>query len=208
MMNIRFSRRIAGMAAVFILLCAPAVLSAHCDTMNGPVVKDARKALEKRDVTPVLKWIRPERENEIKDAFIRTLAVRVKGPEAEALADRYFFETLVRVHRAGEGAPYTGLKDDPVEPVVALSDKALEAGSADQLIQKLTQHLAEGVHERFMDALEKKKRADESVEAGREYVEAYVRYMHYVEGIHAAIQSAGGHQSGEAGTTEPAHHGE
>jgi hypothetical protein len=40
---------------------------------------------------------------------------------------------------------------------------------------------------------------DESVEAGREYVEAHVIYMHYVEGIHDAILSAGGHHHADAG---------
>jgi hypothetical protein len=83
---------------------------AHCDTLDGPVVQTARTALEKGDITPLLKWVRVEDEKEIKDAFEKTLAVRRKGAEAKELADMYFFETLVRIHRAGEGAPYTGLK--------------------------------------------------------------------------------------------------
>ena len=74
---------------------------AHCDTLDGPVVKEAQLALEKGDVTGLLKWVRKEHEQEIRDAFARSLAVRVKGKEARELADRYFFETLVRVHRAG-----------------------------------------------------------------------------------------------------------
>ena len=82
---------------------------AHCDTMDGPVIAAARVALEKGDVLPVLKWIRPEDEQEIRAAFSRTISVRAGGPEARALADTWFFETLVRVHRAGEGAPYAGL---------------------------------------------------------------------------------------------------
>jgi hypothetical protein len=40
----------------------------------------------------------------------RKLCVRTLDLEAKALADRYFFETLVRLYRAGEGAAYKGLK--------------------------------------------------------------------------------------------------
>jgi hypothetical protein len=83
---------------------------AHCDTMDGPVVLAAKTALDHKDVTPVLKWIKKNDEAEIKAAFAKTLAVRTKGPEARELADQFFFETFVRIHRAGEGAPFTGLK--------------------------------------------------------------------------------------------------
>lgn len=192
-MRIEMMLMIATVAIRFGLLAAGTAL-AHCDTMNGPVATAAKEALEKADVTPVLKWVKKENEQEIKTAFQKTLAVRAKGPEAKELADRYFFETLVRIHRAGEGAPYTGLKDEPVEPIVAMSDKALETGSADEMVKKITGHVAENIKERFNKVLDAKKHADESVEAGREFVEAYVIYTHYVEGIHAAILSEVGHQ--------------
>jgi hypothetical protein len=42
-------------AAAFLL--TPLEASAHCDTMNGPVVADARQALESGHLTPVLKWV-------------------------------------------------------------------------------------------------------------------------------------------------------
>lgn len=143
----------------------------------------------------------------IKDAFKKTLAVRGKGPEAKQLADNYFFETLVRIHRAGEGAPYTGLKNEPTEPIVALSDKALENGAIDDLTSKVTAHVKEGIKTRFARASAAKKDADKSVEAGREYVEAYVDYMHYVEGIHTAAMPKGGHheKAAEKAHTEHAH---
>ncbi|MDH3838545.1 MAG: DUF6448 family protein, partial [Desulfobacteraceae bacterium] len=108
---------------------------AHCDTLDGPVVQTARIALEKGDVKPLLKWVRADDEKEIRVAFQKTLAVRAKGAKAKELADMYFFETLVRIHRAGEGAPYTGLKPgEAVDPAVALADKALESGSVDKLV--------------------------------------------------------------------------
>lgn len=173
-----------------------AVASAHCDTLDGPVVGTARTALEKRDVTPVLKWVHPKEEAEIKAAFQRTLAVRIKGPAEKELADLYFFETLVRIHRAGEGAPYTGLKPGAaIDPAVALADKALESGSVNKLADVLSNAMNKGIQERFADTLKKRERADSSVAAGREFVASYVIFTHYVEKLHALIKSGAAHDS-------------
>ncbi len=171
---------------------------AHCDTLDGPVVKTAKAALEKGDVTPVLKWIKKDDEKEIKDLFQKTLTVRSKGREAQELADMYFFETLVRIHRAGEGAPYTGLKPaGAVEPAVLEADRALESGSADNLVKLVTDASAIGIRERFHKAYEARKHADHSVEAGREFVEAYVEFTHYVERLHMDATAVSEHHHGE-----------
>ncbi len=166
-------------------LAIPKMTSAHCDTMEGPVVATARQALEKGDVTPVLKWVRKEYEKEIRDLFQKTLVVRKKGKEAKDLADMYFFETLVRIHRAGEGASYTGLKSEPAEPIIQAADKSLESGSADNLVKHVAEAVAKGISERFKRTLEAQKHADESIDAGREYVESYVEFTHYVERLYA-----------------------
>jgi len=181
----------AGVAVALAVTAAPA--RAHCDTMNGPVVKAAARALEQRDVTPVLRWVRPEAEAEVREAFTQTLSVRALGPQAQALADRYFFETLVRIHRAGEGEPYTGLKpaDAPVDPAVAAADAALDRGSVDALAAMVAEHATRGVRARFDRAAALKVKADTSVEAGREFVEAYVQFTHYVEAVHQAVAGAG-----------------
>ena len=180
------------------LLCLPANQSyAHCDTLDGPVVQSARTALEKKDVTPVLKWVKKEHEQEIQDIFQKTLKVRGKGVEAKDLADHYFFETLVRDHRAGEGAPYTGLKpSNAVDPAVALADKALEGGSVEKLINILNNAMAKGIRDRFQHARKTRKHADDSVATGREFVEAYVIFTHYVEGLHADIKGKSVHHGG------------
>lgn len=158
---------------------------AHCDTLDGPVVKTAKAALEKRDVTPILKWVKKENEAEIRDLFQKTLIVRSKGKEAQELADMYFLETLVRLHRAGEGEPYTGLKPaGVVEPAVAEADKALESGSVESLVKLITEATSKGIRERFNKAKEAKEHADQSIEAGREFVEAYVQFTHYAERLH------------------------
>ena len=172
---------------------------AHCDTLNGPVVAAAKDALAKGDITPVLRWVKPENESEVREAFKKALAVRGKGPEAKDLADTYFFETLVRIHRAGEGAPYTGLKAEEVEPPVAAADKALETGSVDALVKMVTEKAVHGIRDRFQATAERRKHANESVAAGREFVEAYVVFTHYVEGIYNAAAPAPGHGAGTHG---------
>jgi hypothetical protein len=151
------------------------------------VVAAAKKALESKDVTPVLRWIKADDEKEIRVAFQKTLAVRVKGDEAKQLADMYFFETLVRIHRASEGEPYTGLKPTgtEIEPPVKAADKALESGSTDAVTKMVTDAVSKGIQERFAKAKETRAHADESVEAGRKAVAAYVEFVHYVEQVHA-----------------------
>jgi hypothetical protein len=170
-----------------------AAVYAHCDSMSGPVIPEAMIAIEKGDITPVLKWIKPEYETEVKMAFSLAVKIRDKSPEAKKLADKYFIETLIRIHRAGEGAPYTGIKETPPEKIIILTDQALVSGSADELIDKIQKHLAEAINEKFNKAMHARKNKDKSVELGREFVEAYVQYTHYVEGIHAGIMLTGGH---------------
>ncbi len=169
----------------------PGVVRAHCDTMDGPVVRDAKTALAQGDVTPVLKWVKPDSEAEVREAFARTMSVRKLGAEAAQLADTWFFETLVRVHRAGEGAPYTGLKPAgaPVEPAVAAADAAIETASPDALVRMVTHAVADGIRERLARVIETREHADGSVEAGREFVEAYVVFVHYVERLHLAAET-------------------
>lgn len=187
--------------AAFAVVASPRAL-AHCDSLDGPVVTDARAALEKGDVTPVLKWVAPEGEKEIRTAFERAIAVRNLGPEARGLADTSFAETLVRVHRAGEGAPYTGLKPaGSAEPAIAKADAALAAGTGDDLARLIAAHAAEGLKSRYARVIEAKKHAGESVAKGREYVAAYVDYVHWVEGVVAAVHRGPAH----AGLAAPAH---
>lgn len=107
--------------ALGVTLIAPARVLAHCDSLDGPVVKAAQRALDTRNPAFALIWVQEKDEPEIRSTFERTLAVRALSPQAKALADRFFFETLVRVHRAGEGAPFTGLKPDGLDLGPAIS---------------------------------------------------------------------------------------
>jgi len=191
----------AVLVVVTLLLFSTQQIHAHSDTLDGPVVISAKEALEKGDVTPVLKWVKKDDEAEIRDAFQKTLAVRAKGPEAKELADMYFFETLVRIHRAGEGAPYAGLKPAGADlgPAIPAADKAIESGNIEPVLKLLTDQVREGVDERFKHVIAKKNFKKDDVTAGREFVEAYVVFMHYVEGVYAAT-----HKTAHDHRAEPA----
>jgi hypothetical protein len=55
----------------------------------------------------------------------------------------YFFETLVRIHRAGEGAPYTGLKlvGRDLGPAIPAGDKALDTGNVELVVKLLSENM-------------------------------------------------------------------
>ena len=181
------------------LLASPLPALAHCDTLDGPVVKDARAALEAKDVTPILKWVKAEKEADVREAFGHAVAVRALGPEARTLADRFFFETVVRIHREGEGAPYTGLKPagTEVDPAIAASDKALESGAIEPLVALITDRAGHGLRERYAHAAEAKAHAGVSVEKGRAFVAAYVEFMHYAERLLQSATTNAGHAEHE-----------
>jgi len=191
---------------VAVFLAAPHVASAHCDTLDGPVIQDARKAIEAKDITPILKWEKPKDEDTVRAAFKKVLAGRAKNPEA---AEHKFFATLVKIHRAGEGAPFTGLRPaGAVEPAGAEADKALTSASSDVLVKLITDDIAAGIKQRYEHAAATFKHKDDSVAQGREFVEAYVAFTHYVERLHqdATGKGAHGEQGGHAGRKQEADH--
>jgi hypothetical protein len=187
---------IAFALAITVLLLEPNMAQAHCDGIDGPVVAAARQAIENNDLRYVLLWVPESSEAEIQEAFQKTLAVRKLGPEAKEFADTYFFETLVRIHRAGEGAPYTGLKPAgrDLGPAIPAGDKAIETRSISDLKTLLTEEISKGLGERFREVIEKSDYSNDDTAAAREYVNAYVDYIHYVEGVYeAANGSINGH---------------
>ena len=164
----------------------------HCDTLDGPLATLGGKALAESNVNLVLPWVRPEDETEIRHAFEHAQAVRGLGAKARALADRHFLETLVRIHRAGEGAPFTGLKPAGLDlgPAVPAADQALKTGSPEALARLLADAVSAGLRERFRAAAEKRSFDPNDVAAGRRFVEAYVPYVHYVEKLWEAATGA------------------
>jgi hypothetical protein len=172
-----------------IAFLAPVSAFAHCDSLDGPVVKAAQKALNTRNLDLVLVWVRPEDEAEIRAAFNKTLSVRTLGQAAKELADRFFYETVVRLHRAGEGAAYTGLKPAgrDLGPAIPAADQAIDTRSLQPVEKLLATSLSKGLRAHFDEALGMKDYQSGDVKAGREYVKAYVEFIHYVERLHEAI---------------------
>ena len=158
--------------------------SAHCDSFDGPVIKDALTALKQNNVELVLKWVEPQHEKEITDKFNQTLRLKGKNKEINDVLETSFLETLVRLHREGEGAPYTGLKPEgSTTKLVQMADNSLAKKDVNEVINIVTSHLKEVLQDKYTKAIELSKTKENSVDEGRAYVEAYVEYTHTLEAI-------------------------
>lgn len=179
--------------SILALLSGNAVY-AHCDAYDGPVIVDAEKALETKNVNLVLKWINQDQEAEIVQLFNKTVALQKQDQEIYEIVKQYFFETLVRLHRETEGASYTGIKPaGTTKKIVQLSDNALHDNDIDTLINKLNNHIALTVKEKHRKVAELYTYKDETVDQGRAYVKAYVDYTHTIEALHDILEHGSGH---------------
>lgn len=195
-MNIsRLRRNLITAALVGALgLTMTGTASAHCDSLDGPVITEAGKALANGDVAPLLKWVPAKDEATIRSAFAEARQVRQHGAEARQVADLHFYETLVRVHRASEGAPYTGIKPaGGIDPAIAAADAALADGDIDALVAAVTGSIENGIRERYRAARASKASANAGTASGRIFVSDYVRYVHYVENLHNAAAADAAH---------------
>ena len=167
-----------------VLFFSANTIFAHCDTKDGPVVVDARKAIEKNNVNYILKWVQAANEKEIIEAFKLTMKVRAVSPEAKELSDNYFFETLVRVHISGEGVPYTGIKPSgtPIDEKILAADKSIELGNLSPLNNLVPKDNMSELKKRFDKVMLMKKLDINNVEEGREYIEAYVQFFKFAKG--------------------------
>lgn len=171
-------------------------MAPHCDTLDGPVVKAAIKALEKGNLNLILPWVPAKAEKELKQAFKKTLLVRKLGKPPRDLADRWFFETAVRLHREGEGKAYTGLKPAGLDwgPVVPKAEMAIEKGDAGKVIALLTNTVRDELEERFQRAMSKKRFDNKDVAAAREYIHAMLGFVLYSHHLYTSIKAAGEHE--------------
>lgn len=169
----------------------------HCDTRDGPVVTAARRALETGNLNPALIWVPEEAEGEVREAFDRVIRARKAGVAAWEVADEWFFETVVRLHRAGEGEGFTGLKPAGLDPgpVVPRAEKAIETGDPGETIRFICHALEEDLRHRFRRVTETKRYDENDVAAGRAYVQAYIGFVVHAHHLHAGIVG-GGHAGG------------
>jgi hypothetical protein len=191
-------RHVVAMVAVLVAVPGPA--RAHCDSLDGPVAKAVSGALAAGRPDAVLVWVKAPAEAELVTAFQKVLAVRRLSAEARDLADRFFLETAIRLHRAGEGEPYTGLKPAGLDPgpAVRAADQAVATGSLAPVEKLLgAAHKAE-LAERFKP-LSGKVAPPTDVAQGRAWVEAYVVFVHYVDGVHGGAEKGCGHGKAHEG---------
>ena len=192
MVSTNISRVIAVAVGLGLFALTPARALAHCDGLDGPVVKSAQRALKTRNPALVLIWVQEKDEPEIRKAFEETLAVRELSPQARELADRFFFETLVRVHRAGEGAPFTGLKPAgrDLGPAIPAADEAVRVGSVEPVRRLLTDAIQERLRGQFGEVIATKTFQSDDIAAGRAYIKAYVEFIHFVERLYDSTMNA------------------
>lgn len=165
----------------------------HCDTMDGPVVQAAVEALEAGNVNLVLPYVPKDAEREVKGCFASVVDVRKLGEEARKVADTFFFETVVRLHREGEGEPYRGLKpagQDP-GPVIPVAEQAIQTGSPDQLVEVLCGVVSERARSQLSTVLELRDHAGPGdVEANRAYVSAMLGLQVWAHKLFRCAESA------------------
>jgi len=173
---------------------------AHCDAIDGPVAKAALMALDTGNVNIALPYAPATAESEIKRAFAESLKVRALGPDAKTLADRAFVETTVRLHRAGEGAAYSGLKPAGIDygPAIPVAERAIETGNSAQVKALLVEDVEHSLDARLAHVMETQKgikepKATKDVPAARERASAELGFVTYVEGLRQAVRGAPGH---------------
>lgn len=191
-----FNANIFTIALFAILFLSTQNTFAHCDSYDGPVIKEANQALATNNVNLVLKWVDVADEPEITALFNKTYELKNGDKEIYAIVEKHFLETLVRLHRATEGVGYTGLKPaGSASTIVIMADNAIESKNVDDLLSKFTAHIEKVVREKY-DKVEKLALVkNESLEKGRAYVAAYVDYTHTLEEMHGIIDKGpGAHQ--------------
>lgn len=171
---------------------------AHCDSYDGPVIKDALKALDKNNVELVLKWIEPQQEKEIISLFDKTYSLKNGDRQVYSIVEKHFLETLVRLHRETEGESFTGLKPaGSMTPLVEMADNSIADKNVNKVLKTVNTHLDEVLRTRYAEVAKLSLTKDESVEQGRAYVVAYVQYTHTLEALeqllHGPISHGGGH---------------
>ncbi|ABL83178.1 MULTISPECIES: DUF6448 family protein [unclassified Nocardioides] len=192
----------ATAVAVPLMLGTAAPASAHCDSAQGPVATAARDALAEGNVDLVLPYVKADQEEELTAAFNQTVAIRDSSAEVRELADQYFVETAVRLHRVGEGASYTGLKDDvEISPALAAAETSLEQGTKDQVFKVLKRDLRAELTDRFAGVLEAREaeQGDPSVATARERAEAELMFEKYILEIETAVNAEPGHDAPAGG---------
>jgi hypothetical protein len=171
----------------------------HCDTLDGPVVTAARDALERGEVDVALPFVPADGEDEVRAAFELAGKARTEGGAAREVADLYFFDTVVRVHRRGEGAPHTGLKPAGLDvgPVIPVAEQAADTGDPAALLALLSEELGHQVVHRLEQVRSLAAHAGEGVPAARAATTARLGLLVWAHKVHALL-NAEAHEDGHS----------
>jgi hypothetical protein len=133
----------------------------HCDSLDGPVVKAAGRALAERNVDLVLPFVHEDGEQEVRDR------AREGAPYT--------------------GLKPAGLGHGPVVPV---AERAIETGSPDELVELLTGMVEEEIRGRFERLMRLKMQANGDLGANRAYVESMLGLEVWSHSIYQALHAA------------------
>lgn len=175
---------------------------AHCDGEDGPVAKAVYKALETGNLNLVLPYAPASAEAELKTTFAGARKARALGPDARKVADRLFLETAIRLHRAGEGATFTGVKAAGIDygPMIPAAEQAIESGDLQAVKAVVLKEIDHVLGERLVHLRKLREVSSEpadysQVAAARERVSAELGFIIFAEGIYQVVLGKG-----------PAHH--
>lgn len=179
--------------AAALLLAGPGAM-AHCDAVDGPVAQAVGKALESGNIYLVLPYAPASAEAELKAAFAEARKVRALGADARVLADRSFLETTIRLHRAGEGAEYTGIKPAGIDygPMIPAAERSVETGDAQPVRAVLAEAIENTLNERLAHVQELRKASKEptteaGVAAARERISAELGFITFAESLRQVV---------------------
>ena len=163
----------------------------HCDTMDGPVVTAARDALERDDVDVALPFVPADGEDEVRAVFELARKARAEGGVAREVADLYFFDTVVRVHRRGEGAAHTGLQPAGLDvgPVIPVAEQAADTGDPAALLALLREELEHQVVHRLEEVRSLAAHAGAGVPPARAATSARLGLLVWAHKVHALLQA-------------------
>ncbi|MFX1470697.1 MAG: DUF6448 family protein [Promethearchaeota archaeon] len=163
--------------------------------MDGPVVMAAKNALSQKNINLILPWVPEEAEEELEVMFKRTLTIREKGEESAELADHWFFENTVRLHRMGEGKGFTGLKPAGLDwgPIVPKADKAIENEDPNEVIDFIKKTIEDKLREKFQKIIDQKNYDKNDVKKARKYVHAMLDFTLFSNHLYKFIIAGKSH---------------
>ena len=151
--------------------------------------------MQAQEPARVLIWVGHEQEELLLEAYELAIEARKQGGPAAELAEKYLVETAIRLHREAEGMPFEGVKPSTtaLPRDITIADEALVKGQVDDVLALLKGALEEKVRGLFDSAWSQQADRHQSIEAGRRWVDAYVRYLVFVHGLHGAIEAGPEH---------------